>query len=85
MADWIDGDVLGAPESLADRALDQWESLVAVYTTATATGFVNDAARADPCAYWLRVRALYPELAHVMLFWLACPPGSCGIERDFPP
>lgn len=42
LADWIDGDVLGAPESLADRALDQWESL-AVYTTATATCFVSDA------------------------------------------
>ena len=44
---------------------------------------MDAAARADPCSYWVRVRGIYPELARVMLFWLTCPPGSCGLERDF--
>ena len=83
LAPWEAGDALGAPTTLSATVLDQWDQLVAVHLTVTATCYVSAAARADPCSYWLRVETVYPELARVMLFWLTCPPGSCGLERDF--
>jgi len=69
--------------TLSTTLLEQWDSLLAIYQTSTSKCHVGAAARADPCAYWLGVETVYPELARVMLFWLTCPPGSCGLERAF--
>ena len=45
--------------------------------------FVTPADKLEPHKYWLRVRAVYPQLARTMLFWLSHPIGTPALERDF--
>lgn len=39
--------------------------------------------KADPHKFWMRVREHLPELGNTMLYWLAHPVGTAGLERDF--
>jgi len=39
--------------------------------------------RDKPHMFWMNVRKVHPELGNTMLYWLAHPVGTAGLERDF--
>ena len=61
----------------------EWRRLLGVYEN-TASIFYMGARRAnDMYKYWVKVREGCPNVAAIMLFWLAHPVGTAGLERDF--
>ena len=75
---------LGAPNTNIGIILQQWVSVVSVYENSASACFMTFRHKAEPHTFWLAVRkAGFQQLASVMLFWLAHPVGTCGLERDF--
>lgn len=63
--------------------ITQYTALLAAYRNQLSPCYLTPERKEDPHKFWLAVRPHFPLLATVMLFWLAHPVGTCGLERDF--
>ena len=67
----------------ATKICTQWNSFMAVFRIPSSMCYLTDDFRRNPHLYWMKVRTVYPELGNTMLYWLAHPVGTAGLERDF--
>ena len=79
--DWNDDTVSRVPK--AKTISDQWDSLMVSVFNSESTCYMKVDDKADPHKFWMRVREHLPELGNTMLYWLAHPVGTAGLERDF--
>ena len=67
----------------AGQVEQQFNELLELFENKASPVYLTPALTAAPTTYWLAVRKQFPELAEVMLFWLAHPVGTSNLERDF--
>jgi hypothetical protein len=79
--DWNDETFSHVP--IAKTISDQWDSFMVSVFNSESTCYMNVHDKADPHKFWMRVRLHLPELGNTMLYWLAHPVGTAGLERDF--
>ena len=78
---------LGMTTSLSTTLMIEWQNLISSFRVNTSISFLTQDSKSNPCNYWLKIRdspgSTMTNIASVMLYWLAFPVGSCGLERDF--
>jgi len=67
----------------ATKIRTQWTKFISVFRIPSSMCYLTDELRRNPHLYWMKVRTVYPELGNTMLYWLAHPVGTAGLERDF--
>jgi hypothetical protein len=65
------------------KILSQWMEFMQAAFIRDSACYLTDELRKTPHKFWMNVRVVYPELGNTMLYWLAHPVGTAGLERDF--
>ena len=70
--------------NLSARLVEQFGHFKVRSTSPGHECFVGEAVRAKlPAWYWIRTRPHWPDLSELMLYWLAAPVSTAGLERGF--
>jgi hypothetical protein len=69
--------------SAADKIIDQWAEFMHTVQVPQSICYLTPELRDKPHMFWMNVRKVHPELGNTMLYWLAHPVGTAGLERDF--
>ena len=69
--------------SSAAKISSQWNTFMATFRIPESVCYLNEELRKNPDKFWMKVRTVHPELGNTMLYWLAHPLGTAGLERDF--
>lgn len=68
---------------LKQRLILQWRDLSRYHNVAGDRREIRPSDKEQPAAYWLRKRQDWPDLSELMLYWLAAPVSTAGVERGF--
>ena len=69
--------------SSAAKISSQWNTFMATFRIPESVCYLNEELRKNPDKFWMKVRTVHPELGNTMLYWLAHPVGTAGLQRDF--
>ena len=83
LADDFEEDIAPPTNTFLGQAKAEWKRLMGLYKNSASSVFLSAEMKTKPHEYWMAVRKEYPSVGEVMLFWLASPVGTCGLERDF--
>ena len=78
-----DPDNLAPSNDIKVKLVMQWNEFVKVVNIPGARRYSETDKSRLPGYYWIRTRVFWPDLSELMLFWLAHPVCTAGLERGF--